>query len=167
MCALSRSTSFRSTLSFIHNVSCDVPDYRCTSVLLLVASYDTHACVSCDMIRAVAFCCIFYSVYYILRMIRVVAFCCIFYCFAFFVFVRACFFFFFLAFFFFYRGRASSSSPSHMWHQLKIKPSRSFVCRKDDALSVIEGLRSKGMEVMDLSSNELAKVWKLRDGLCV
>eukprot|EP00752_Nemacystus_decipiens_P004133 g3782.t1 len=29
--------------------------------------------------------------------------------------------------------------------------------RKDDALSVIKGLRSKGMEVMDLSSNELAK----------
>lgn len=29
--------------------------------------------------------------------------------------------------------------------------------RKDDALTVIEGLRSKGMEVMDLSSNELAK----------
>ncbi|CBN74457.1 Threonine ammonia-lyase [Ectocarpus siliculosus] len=29
--------------------------------------------------------------------------------------------------------------------------------RKDDALTVVEGLRSKGMEVMDLSSNELAK----------
>lgn len=30
--------------------------------------------------------------------------------------------------------------------------------RKDDALAVIEGLRSRGMEVMDLSANELAKV---------
>ncbi|CAN0126348.1 unnamed protein product [Pylaiella littoralis] len=50
--------------------------------------------------------------------------------------------------------RYHESSKAHMMVSFQALPGTS---RKDDALSVIEGLRSKGMEVMDLSSNELAK----------